>query len=439
MATDGAALLGQFKGFWWAARNTPLDPTAPTFGSGCPVGELGQRFVLQGYWNRAAESRFGSELFGTGTFGATGDPGILEWQDMTSASTDATVTIGDQRYTANPQTDTLDFRVKDDQNEWFEWLPPGSLASPTIGTPFRVGFLDRFGNYVQSVMTRLERMTDLHESPDRWVEVHCAGTKTDLSTSILNPDRPRESVQERIQWTLDEIGWPWGVVWPLTNIFDTDLEADPASAGSQRTGRASFAWNVITEAANSAGHNVTTDSTGALTFQNLAIPAPVGPPLFTVVDCDPTPGQVVASTMVFTANAQSVLNVVQLQNRVQVGRSGEALDTSSIAIFGRRATGYGFPLVTVNQSDLEAQAIAEDILDKVAYLVNRVDDVVFSTATDPNWWSAMAYLQIGNQIDVLRNYPTPITFDCYITGFTFDVTNEYVEAQIHLMSLNETL
>ena len=415
------------------------DPPGP--GAGCPIGDGGQRLVVQGFWNQSAVKRFGSDLFGSDTFGGAEGPTEADWVDLTVYASDLTFSRGDNLFTANPQTDRLTFLLRDDSADIVDWLPPTSLASPTVGTPFRVGFIDAGGDWFPMMVGRLESMADDHSSPLRQIVMSIAGTKTDLSTPLLDPDRPSETTRQRVEWVLAEIGWLWGVAWPADPLaFDTDLFADPDATGSQRTGPASYAWNIVTEAVNSSGYNVSTDNGGQLTFETLAVDD-VTPPAFTITDCHEAIGpgvDVVASQMEFTANASQVLNVVQLQNRININRSGYADDATSILLFGRRASGYGFPVVVVNQSELEADVIAEGIRDQLSFLVSRVDSVFFSTGTDPTWWEWLDAIMIGTHVAVYRSEPKPLTFQAKITGFDIDVTPEFVECQLHLMALNPT-
>ena len=143
--------------------------------------------------------------------------------------------------------------------------------------------------------------------------------------------------------------------------------------------------------------------------------------------------------MEFNATGRQMLNVVQLQNRIDATLSRSATDVISVSRFGRQSTGYGFPMTVVNASAADAAAIAATILDKLAYRVSQCDAVTFSTATDPKWWDVMAAVEIGSYIDVHRSEPNPITFQCVVTGFAMAPTPDALECEIHLISLNPTL
>ena len=504
----------------------------PAAGSGCPIGNAGERLVIQGYWNQSAVKRFGSDLFGSDTFGGAEGPTSPDWVDLTVYASNLDFTRGDIAWTVNPQSDRATFTIRDDAADIVDWLPPTSLASPTVATPFRIGFFSAAGEWYPVMYGRLESMADLHEDPLRQIRFSIAGTKADLSTSLLDPDRPAETVRERVEWVLNDIGWQWGVVWPADPAdFAVSLYADPDANGRQRTGAASYAWNIITEAVNSAGYRCTVNNAGELIFQTFSDIVP--PPAAAVItDCrDPYPikwtsvidandgsqasgrtrdivtgrnnnditpnpavtggaepgerwtftvpggetytfeanpfGQIVwgdvrpswannpdsfgavwlesltptatASTMEFNATARQVLNVVQLQNRININRSGSATDPTSVALYGRQSTGYGFPMVTVNSSDNEADAIAAGILERLAYRIAQCDAVTFSTATDSRWWDVLAAVELGSYVDVYRSEPKPLTFQCVITGFSMAPTPEAIECEVNLISLNETI
>ena len=506
------------------------DPPVP--GSGCPIGAGGERLVIQGFWNQSAVKRFGSDLFGSDTFGGSAGPTGPDWVDLTVYASDLDFTRGDLAWTVNPQSDRATFTIRDDTADVVDWLPPTSLASPTVATPFRIGFVSATGDWFPAMYGRLETMSDLHEDPLRRVLFSIAGTKADLSTSLLDPDRPAETVRQRVEWVLNEIGWQWGVIWPTDPAdFAVALYADPDANGRQRTGPASYAWNIITEAVNSAGYRCTVNNAGALIFQTFADTEPP-PPAAIITDCrdpqpkwtstvagtsstepfdrtreivtgrpsnsvtpdpfttgpaDPgeqwtftVPGETVpytfeaspfstivwadvragwagnsnstgaryipdpapvatASTLEFNASARQVLNVVQLQNRININRSGSATDATSVALYGRQSTGYGFPMVTVNSSNNEADAIAQKIVDRLAYRIAQCDAATFSTATDSRWWDVLAAVELGSYIDVYRSEPKPLTFQCVITGFSMAPTREAIECEINLISLNETI
>ena len=75
----------------------------PAAGSGCPIGNAGERLVIQGYWNQSAVKRFGSDLFGSDTFGGAEGPTSPDWVDLTVYASNLDFTRGDIAWTVNPQ------------------------------------------------------------------------------------------------------------------------------------------------------------------------------------------------------------------------------------------------------------------------------------------------------------------------------------------------
>ena len=97
--------------------------------------------------------------------------------------------------------------------DWVEWAPPASFSSPAVGTPVRAG-IQKTGDpatYGPIGTFRIFQLRDIHDTRDREIEVTGYGTKADLVTPLLFPDRPNENAQTRIAAVLAEIGWAWGV------------------------------------------------------------------------------------------------------------------------------------------------------------------------------------------------------------------------------------
>ena len=121
-------------------------------------------------------------------------------------------------------------------------------------------------------------------------------------------------------------------------------------------------------------------------------------------------------------------------------RLAEAIDATSVAVWGRRSQGYGFPTYVVCDSAGFTQQLAEDILAGTANIVNRVERVTFNTRSDPNWWDAGKKFEIGSQVIVRRYHPRLIEFNCTIIGLDW-IFNEdgYIEGNINLSTLDQTV
>ena len=405
---------------------------------GCPIGTTGWNFVLEGFYNADAIRRFGTGLFGSGVFGDGADTAVGDWIDITAQAHSCEITRGSDIPTINIPTDTISWVWRDFPADWVEWVNPQALASPTVGTPIRAG-IQRTGDpdsYKPLGQFRLYRVRDIHDTPEREVEMTGYGTKTDLVTPLLLPDRPKETAQARIAAVLAMIGWEWGVTYP-DDLNSFGLEADTSQGGQVRTGERALAWNIIFEAAASAGYAVAIDNAGGIIFAPLEISGDRLPEAV-YGDCADNLVDAITTSIDFTADGDAVLNVVQLVNEQHPNRSVEAIDPSSVAIYGRRASGYGFPLTVVNDDTFDAQTVADTYLAQTSMLVNRVEQVGFNTAVDSRWFDVLADAYVGQTVNVKRFHPRPLTALCGVIGGSFYITPEYIEGAVNLSTRSIT-
>ena len=384
------------------------------------------------FYNPNQVRRFGNQNFGDEVFGDQGGSGAPEWTDITEFVGDLSLTRGQQRPAAFTPADTLTFTAVDPLGNFLTWVPPQSLASPTIGTPCRAGWSigtdTAPGGTVRWMTTTIvDQIDELADVPERSLTVSCLGAKSLLATPLFFPDRPRESAQTRIAAVLADIGYPYPVVYdPIMSTIE--LEAD--DGGTFRDGVAAFASTVIEEAANSCGLQTYTDVDGTILFATVGF-RESGPPGFVVGNCDEPGIDVIANWIQYRMDALEVLNVVQVVNRLDPTRSAEAIDPTSVAIYGRRADGYGFPLTTVNQTGTVAQQIADQILAETANIVNRVEGLQANTLTDPRWWDIFTELTVFDAFTVRRLEPVADEFYAQMIGFSLTVQPNGAEIIIH--------
>ena len=139
------------KGLWIASRLTAPIPGEPAYGAGCEIGNTGRRLIVELFYNPSAALRFGSLNFGSEAFGQyTGAaPTTSTWQDVTQYAYGGLVTRGNLRPNINAPADAFTFDMYDPTADLIEWRPPGSLASPGLHTPCRVGIAAYNGTYLQ--------------------------------------------------------------------------------------------------------------------------------------------------------------------------------------------------------------------------------------------------------------------------------------------------
>ena len=438
--TTPAKLLGQFDGLWITGIVNGPNPTDPPYGAGCPIDGnrtlIIELFYIEDQVLRLGLLTFGAEAFG-GYIGAP--PSTPEWVDVTDRCYGATVNRGNLRPNIDEDVDTFIFDLLDPQGDVIDWRPPWSLASPNLNTPVRVGFRsiqDGTYYYYQLYTGRIGRMSDVHDTPDRGITIETYGTKSDLVTSLLNERCPRETAQTRITRILNEIGWANGFdpSWPNPGL-NIMLEADP----EERYDTDALAYTIIQEAAVSAGFHVGITRLGQ--FRLHPIIDDPGPLVLTIADCyDGEDIDAVATSIEYVSDASEVLNVVQLYNKKLPNQSAEAIDPTSVEIWGRRSQGYGFPTYVVCDSAGFTQQLADDILAGTANIVNRIERVTFNTRTDQNWWEAGKKFEIGSQVIVRRYHPRLIEFRCTIIGLDWIFSEDgYIEGNINLSTLDQTV
>ena len=259
------------------------------------------------------------------------------------------------------------------------------------------------------------------------------GQKTSLISSLLGENRPTEFVDERIDAVLAAIGYPDPVqAYPavfstvlLRGDLDTRVEDD------------AIAYVIIAQAAASAGYAIGTNAAGDIIWNQIGEPA--APPLFTIAECDGTGVDGVYTEATYQAGIDRVLNVVQLQNVVDPAAGAEAVDAVSVSKWGRRSQGFGMPIIVANDSQADAQGVADAILATTANIINRVADVTFNTLTDSRWYGIFQSLDIDLWLDVQRSSPNPSNFTGEIIGLDFDIIpNEGITGTVHLSTRDET-
>ena len=436
--TDGPRQLGRYDGVWLGARDTPVDPNAPPFGAGCDFQD-GYRVVIELFYNPEDVLRFGTDTFGEHLFGqyAGAAPSVERWVDVTQYCLGGVVDRGNLTPTVEDVIDQFTFDILDPLAQVVDWLPETSLATPAVNTPVRFGTMTETGVYSEAYNGLITRMSESHGEGSRVVTVESFGTRSDLATRLLDPNRGKETVQERIEWVLTEIGWAHGFdpSWPNPGTNTTDLDNDQQFDYAVTP----TAHEIITVAAHSAGYRVSINKAGQFRLLPI-VGADPGPPVLIVADCDDGRADVEANSFDIVADVAELLNVVQIRNLVVPQESAQAIDLTSVGRWGRRTNGFGFPITTQLPLNSQNQALADSILAKTSNLVVRVASIELNTQTDPRWWDAFDLIEIGSIIQVLRVYPVEATFNCEIIGYTFIINeNGYVEGTLHLLTTDPYL
>ena len=360
--------------------------------------------------------------------------------DITPISWGGVVDRGNQRPNINTPTESFVFDLRDDTSDVIEWRGTFALQSPNVNTPVRCGFLDEWGAWHPLYKGKILRMFDIHDTSFREITIESFGNKADLATAVLDPDRPAEDAETRIDSYLTEIGWNNGIdaSYPPADLGTFGLLADLDTA----PGRAPIigAYNEIQKAANSAGYKVGITRAGEFKLDPIVYVD--DPTNYVIADCydDAYPDiSAVAVTMTFAADASELLNTVIVGNEIDPTFSAEALDATSISLWGRKTQGYGFPILVANDNLADAQALADTVVAQYSDIITRCENVTFNTRSDPAWWDVLADLELGQSITIRRLNPRPITFNAHIIGVVININeNGYLEGVINLATTDTT-
>ncbi len=437
--TDGPRQLRNYDGVWLSDRDTPVDPDAPGFGAGCELQD-GYRLVIELFYNPEDTLRFGTDTFGEHLFGQYdgAPPSVSRWVDLTPYCLAGVIDRGNLTPTVEDVVDQFTFDLLDPTADIIDWKPGQSLSSPTVNTPCRVGYMTANGQYSPAYMGLITKLSERHGDGPRTVMVETYGTRSDLASRILNPDRPKETVQQRIEWVLTEIGWAHGYdpTWPNPGVDTVELDVDQQFDYAITP----TAIQIIRIAAYSAGYRVSINKSGQFRLLPIVGDQTPVPPAIVVADCEDARADVVAVAYDIVADVSELLNVVQIRNQVNPDKSAEAIDPISVGRWGRRTNGFGFPITTQLPQTGDNQALADAVLAVTANLVVRVATVTLNTRSDPRWWDAFAVTELGSTIEVLRVYPTEATFTCQVIGYTL-LLNEYgyIEGTLNLLTTDPYL
>ena len=404
---------------------------------GCELSD-GWRMLIELFYDPdSGTRRFGTDNFGDGTFGDAGSGSVARWVDITANCTYCSVSRGNIDPGVDQNTDDLTVELLDTEGWLFAWQGIPSLSSPQFNTPLRVSVIDPDTAVAHVVSTG--RLDDIQESFTaaskyaRTIELHAYGQKTQLITSVLGKSYGLQDADERIDEVLADIGFT-DPVEPYPAIFATTrLRQDP----DIRTEDDAVAYSIISQAAHSCGYFVGTTAEGSITWVPIAED---GLPEWTVAECEGPGVGAVYTQADYRAGLARVLNVVQLQNKADVGADVEAIDPVSVARWGRRSQGFGFPLIVANDTQSDAQAVADNVLARTANIINRVASVTFTTLNDPRWYALFTATDVNRIGAVQRSYPNPSTYTGPLIGLEFEARPfEGITGTFHLSTQEDTI
>jgi hypothetical protein len=125
-------------------------------------------------------------------------------------------------------------------------------------------------------------------------------------------------------------------------------------------------------------------------------------------------------------------------NKQFPNRSAEAIDATSVELYGRNANGYGFPLIVVNDSSFDAQGVADQMLSQTAFIVNRASSFTFNTLSDPRWAFVLSQLFIGAPIEIFQQKPQIERWNAYIIGYDMVIGTDEVSGTTYISTVDES-
>ncbi len=397
------------------------------------------RLLIELFYNPdEGNRRYGVDNYGDGFYGdSEAGPSTERWVDVTANCRYVSVARGNINPEVGQNTDDLTVEFVDTEGWLYAWQGPLALSSPQFNTPLRISMIDPRDGSQNVVSTG--RLDDIRETftpvskYERVIEMHAYGQKTQLITSVFRKQYSMQWVADRITEVLADIDYV-DAVDPYPAEFATvRLRADT----DERIQDDAVAYSIIAQAAASAGYGVGTTAAGAITWRKIADAAPAD---FDVAECDDTGISAVYISANYRAGLDRILNVVQLQNIVDPAAGAEATDAISVSKWGRRSNGFGMPLITANDVQADAQAVADAILANTANVINRVADITFDTRSDPRWYNIFATLDVATFIGVQRTHPNSSYFTGGLIGLEFEAFPfTGIAATLHLSTSDTTV
>jgi len=117
----------------------------------------------------------------------------------------------------------------------------------------------------------------------------------------------------------------------------------------------------------------------------------------------------------------------------------QAVDESSVAIYGGRDNVLGFPrtdLAFAYQAD--GDALAWRVMRRMSRIVTHVDQLQADTAVDPAWLPILAGVDTGAIWSVVRVHPTRWTLDAIVVGVDEAITPGRIEATVYTTTTTPT-
>ena len=409
----------------------PAEKQPPWPNAGCPFGDNfpGWRIVVDALYNDLVGSRtYGTLTYGDEVYGdAAGAQ--LRWADVTRPAYQVVISVGTSDGAPAVSHAEIQLALIDDTGEWFDFEIPSIWYQADLGTPLRVGFFDPQYRYHPIVIGEIVSIRDEHDTLPRYIEVGGVSRSTELVTSVPGWQRPAERTATRFMALLAAAGWRWenySLVFPGDPMLHADVEP-----------RTIVVRDELDRTVQSAGWFVDEDRWGGVRVRQWPHEW-VGTPIV-VTDCKEGSDDLLSGSMLFVRDQSQLLNVAVLGNADVTQTVVTAEEEFSIAQFGRRSEGMGFPLTDLAfASASDAQATVIRTVNRFAFITRHVDEVVADTDIDTGWLPVLADLDTGDPVTVHRREVHDMTLHNVVVGFTHEITPNRFTSTIHTSTLDPT-
>jgi hypothetical protein len=328
------------------------------------------------------------------------------WVDITAPSYH--IELGDGMAEGEPRVTVAEVVVSliDPLGTWADMDDPDH---PQPGTPLRVALVDPLGVIHPLITAELERLEDIHDGDHpRVVTLRAFSRIINLVVDLPGVSLPAgQMASARFVELATLAGWVQpGLEFPAG---DTPLIG---------TTRANIVIrDEMDRTAQSAGWFMDADRFGLLRVRQW--PHQLEGPVLVVSDCAGGP-ELVSHSIAYANDESHLLNYVVTTNDEILNVAVE--DPESVATYGRRGRAFGFPLMGLAWSDeVAARQWASRVAQRFAWITRQVESFDTDTHVDTRWLEALADLDTGRAVSVVRTGPTPLTLDGVVTGWRYSL------------------
>ena len=146
-----------------------------------------------------------------------------------------------------------------------------------------------------------------------------------------------------------------------------------------------------------------------------------------------------ATLVTFTADESQMLNIATVSNELDPPDVAQAVDDTSIALYGGNDNAMGFPALGLAYSAHAAgQAIVDRVKARYSRILTHVEPIDADTDVDADWLAVLADLDTGEHLTVTRVHPHTFTLDAIVVGLDESITPARIEATVYTTTTTPT-